>query len=100
MSEPSLRDRAIVDGLRLVTDLRSWAALGLFLLTWHLFDMIGDKPALTSNQGFMFLTQALVVTGFVGGVIAFLFVASKADVKPPAPAPTEPQNVPGLNPPA
>jgi hypothetical protein len=70
-------------------DTRGWAALGLFALTAMIFWMIDDKPTLTANQGFMFLAQAVIVSGLIGGVIAFLFSASKsaqdAAAKPPEP---------------
>jgi hypothetical protein len=78
MSQPTARERALNDVVRLLTDLRTLMAFCVFALTWHLFDMIGVRPELTSNQGFMFLAQALIVTGFVGGVLAFLFIASKS----------------------
>jgi len=99
MSDPTPRQRAQFDVVRLLADLRTWAALGLFGLTWHLFDMISGKPELTGNQGFMALAQLVIGTGFVGGVVAFLFAASKtsadanrAVLPPPAPDPGSPQD--------
>lgn len=62
---------------RLLPDLRGWAVLGFFALAWRLFEMIKENPALTENQGFMLLTQAVIVSGLIGSVAAFLFSSSK-----------------------
>jgi hypothetical protein len=59
-------------------DNRGWVALGLFALTWRIFEMVREKPQLTENQGFMFLSQAIIVSGLIGGVVAFLYTASKS----------------------
>lgn len=61
-----------------VPDIRAWVAFGLWLLTALIFVMIYFKPDLTTNQGFMFLSQAVIVSGLIGGPVAFLFIASKA----------------------
>lgn len=67
-------------------DTRGWVALGLFALTAMIFLMIRETPTLTANQGFMFLAQAVIVSGLIGGVIAFLFSATKGpDSKAAAP---------------
>jgi uncharacterized membrane-anchored protein len=64
-------------------DSRGFIIIGVFLLVGAIFAMIGINPALTSNQGFMFLSQTIVVTGFVGLVLTFYFGNIKKD--PPDP---------------
>lgn len=65
------------DWHRLLPDMRGWAVLGFFTLAWRLFEMIDANPKLTENQGFMLLTQAVIVSGLIGSVAAFLFSSSK-----------------------
>ncbi|MFI4974027.1 MAG: hypothetical protein ACHP84_05775 [Caulobacterales bacterium] len=75
-------------------DMRGWVTIGLFGLTACIFAMIYSKPDLTKDQVFVLLAQAIVITGLVGGVIGFLFGASKKEpAEPPLPpdAPGGPQ---------
>jgi hypothetical protein len=85
-------------------DTRGWVALGLFLLTGYVLHLLAKYPALASTQLFIVLATAIVVSGLIGGVVAYLFGTSKSsgdkdatiakalDAKPdptppPAPAP-------------
>ncbi len=58
-------------------DTRGWVALGLFALTTMILGMIYAQPTLTTNQGFMLLAQAIVLSGLINGAVAFLFGSSK-----------------------
>lgn len=86
-------------------DLRGWVALGLFGLTAYVLHMLAAKPQLAQSQLFAALASAIVVSGLIGGVVAYLYGSSKgSDDKtallarapaeppppPPAPAPQPP----------
>lgn len=57
-------------------DTRSWIVLGLFLLTGCILLGIYHDPGITSNQGFMVLAQAVIISGLIT-VVNFFFGASK-----------------------
>jgi hypothetical protein len=57
-------------------DTRGWIVAGLFLLTSGILGAIVLRPDLTSNQGFMVIAQAIVVSGLIT-VVNFFFGASK-----------------------
>lgn len=65
-------------------DTRGWVALAMILLAWRILEMIALKPELTQNQGFMFLAQAIIVGGLIGGVVAYLYTASQGPKAPGA----------------
>lgn len=83
MSDPTLTgapaapEKSHVRGFQ-IPDTRGWIAISLVCLTAMIFAMIYVKPELTQNQGFMFLAQSVIVSGLIGGVVAFLYSASKA----------------------
>lgn len=60
-----------------VPDLRTGVAASVIVMVFKVLGMIEKNPALTQNQGFMFLAQAIVISGFIGSILAFLFAASK-----------------------
>lgn len=62
--------------LAFMPDLRGFVATGLFALTLVILLMIREQPALTNNQGFMLLAQAIVISGVIT-VVNFLFGSSK-----------------------
>lgn len=66
------RDRRIFP-----SDFRGWLALGLFVQSCALFALMKLAPELTENQGFMTLASGVIMTGWVGGAIAFAFSAGK-----------------------
>jgi hypothetical protein len=67
-------------------DFRHWVALGLFVQSSSLFYAIARQPSLADNQGFMVLATAVVVTGWIGGVVAFAFAAGIEAVRSAATA--------------
>lgn len=80
------------------TDLRGWVALGLFGLTGYILHLLATNPKLADSQLFAALAGAIVVSGLIGGVVAYLYGSSKgsddktallarAPAQPP-PAPT------------
>lgn len=66
------RDRHVLPG-----DFRGWLGLGLFTQSTALFALMKLAPELTDNQGFMTLASAVIVTGWVGGAVAFAYSAGK-----------------------
>ncbi len=56
-------------------DFRNLIAIGLFVQSSGLFIAIMLNPPLADNQGFMVLATAVIVTGWVGGAVAFAFAA-------------------------
>lgn len=76
MKPTTLKDAAVLlitELAKLLTDLRTWGAVGAFALTWRIFGTISSAPQLTGNQGFMFLAQAIVISAFATAVIGTLF---------------------------
>lgn len=59
-------------------DQRGWMAMGLFGLTawvlWLARPLNGAEP----SEFFKILAQAVVITGFINGVLGFLYTSSKA----------------------
>lgn len=62
-------------------DFRGLIAIALFLQSTMLFVAIMCNPKLADNQGFMVLATAVIVTGWVGGAIAFAFASGMDAVK-------------------
>lgn len=83
MSEAPAETREREPGPFWWPDLRGVVAAGFLALTVLIFCMIYVNPELTANQGFMFLAQAVIVSGLIGAVGAFLFTTTKssADVR-------------------
>lgn len=63
----------------LPTDFRGWLAAALFAQTTALFAVIAFVPDVRGDQGFMTLASAVIVTGWIGGVVAFAYSAGKKD---------------------
>jgi hypothetical protein len=61
----------------LPSDFRGWLAFGLFIQSSSLFGLMWYSRDLTQSQGFMTLASAVIVTGWVGGVVAFAYSAGK-----------------------
>lgn len=59
------------------SDFRGWLAFGLFLQTVGLFVLMATEHALLESQGFMTLASAIIVTGWIGGAVAFAYAAGK-----------------------
>ena len=59
-------------------DLRAWVATGLFGLTAYVLHLMSSNPALANSQLFTALATAIVVSGLIGGVVAFLYGSSKS----------------------
>lgn len=59
----------------MMKDFRLLIGLALFLQSTGLFVLIAINPKLADNQGFMVLATAVIVTGWVGGAIAFAFTS-------------------------
>lgn len=79
-------------------DLRGWVALGLFLLTAYVITLMAANPKLAESQLFATVATAIVTSGLIGGVVAWLYGSSKgsddktellarAPAQPTAPAP-------------
>lgn len=43
--------------------------IAVFVLTLIILNMIGGTPALTDNEGFMYLATGIIITGLVNGII-------------------------------
>lgn len=43
--------------------------IAVFILTITILRMIRDSPALTENEGFMYLATGIIITGLVNGII-------------------------------
>lgn len=43
--------------------------IAVFILTLIILNMIGGTPALTDNEGFMYLATGIIITGLVNGII-------------------------------
>jgi hypothetical protein len=59
------------------SDFRGWLALGLFVQSSSLFALMWLGRDLLQSQGFMTLASAVIVTGWVGGAVAFAYSAGK-----------------------
>lgn len=59
-------------------DNRGWMAIGLFGLTawilWLSKPVAGHEP----SEFFKIIAQAVVITGFINGVLSFLYTSSKS----------------------
>lgn len=58
-------------------DLRAWVALGLWALTVYVLTLLAFNPKLAESQLFATLAAAIVVSGLIGGVVAWLYGSSK-----------------------
>lgn len=58
-------------------DLRGMVAFGLFFETTLVLGMMGFNPKLAESQLFTALATAIVVSGLIGGVVAWLYGSSK-----------------------
>jgi hypothetical protein len=77
--QPPLPARAAAPAwLSLVPDTRAWLAIGFFALTGYILHLIATQPSLGENKLFFALAEGVVITGLIGGVVAFYFAASKA----------------------
>jgi hypothetical protein len=66
--------------LALIPDTRGWLAIGFFGLTAHILDLLAQTPNLGESKLFFALAEGVVITGLIGGVVAFYYAASqKAD---------------------
>lgn len=54
---------------------RGLIAVSLFVQSTLLFVALIFKPSLADNQGFMVLATAVIVTGWVGGAIAYAYAS-------------------------
>jgi hypothetical protein len=57
-------------------DTRGWIVLGLFTLSGGILTGIYVRPEIASNQPFMLLAQAVIISGLIT-VVNFFFGASK-----------------------
>jgi hypothetical protein len=64
--------------LAALPDLRGWVVIGLFALTGYVFYLLATNTHLAESQLFDTLSSAIVVSGLIGGVVAFLFGSSKS----------------------
>ena len=64
--------------LNRLPDIRAWVAIGLFGLTGYVLHLMATQPHLADSQLFTALATAIVVSGLIGGVVAFLFGSSKS----------------------
>lgn len=63
----------------LPTEFSGWLACGLFFQSNALFLLMWHSRELIDNQGFMTLASAVIVTGWIGGAVAFAYSAGKRD---------------------
>lgn len=63
----------------LPADFRGWLALGLFVQSNFLFVLMWAARDLLNSQGFMTLASAVIVTGWIGGAVAFAYSAGKRE---------------------
>jgi hypothetical protein len=63
--------------LALIPDTRGWLAIGFFGLTAHILDLLAQTPNLGDNKLFFALAEGVVITGLIGGVVAFYYAASQ-----------------------
>ncbi len=59
----------------MITDFRPLIGIALFIQSSGLFAAIMVNPKLADNQGFMVLATAVIVTGWVGGAVAYAFTS-------------------------
>jgi len=64
--------------LALLPDTRAFLALGFFALTGYVLHLLATQPNLGDNKLFFALAEGVVITGLIGGVVAFYFAASKS----------------------
>lgn len=67
--------KSMVEVMVVFKDFRSVTGLALFVQSSGLFLAIVVNPGLADNQGFMVLATAVIVTGWVGGAVAYAFAA-------------------------
>jgi len=67
------------EGRIIPNDFRGWLAFGLFIQSSGLFGMMCLFPKMMESQGFMTLASAIIVTGWVGGAVAFAYSAGKRE---------------------
>jgi hypothetical protein len=59
------------------TDARGWIGLGCFVLVLVVLGMIAVQPELLSNDAFLILATAIVITGWVNGPVGWAYQATK-----------------------
>lgn len=66
----------------LLPEPRYWIALGYFILSWRLLEMVDGNPRLLENAAFMTIAALIVGSGGLGVVASFYFGGTKtgADV--------------------
>lgn len=62
-------------------DFRGWVAIGLFALSFFVIALLAIKPELAKIELFALLAQAIIVSGLIGGVVAFLYGSSKSSAE-------------------
>ncbi len=83
--------RAPVEAIILKIDSRGWLAIACWLLVVVVLLLVASNADLRKDDLFKMLAQGLVLTAFVGLVLAFYFSASKGDAtNPPAQLPPAP----------
>lgn len=82
MTDPSSGDAPAAPSKRgwlaQLPDTRAFLALGFFGLTAYVLHLLATQPGLGENKLFFALAEGVVVTGLIGGVVAFYFAASKS----------------------
>lgn len=58
-------------------DARGWIGVGVFLLTIMVLWMIAKIPELRHDEFFKVLATAIVLTGFIQGVVGWAYTATK-----------------------
>lgn len=56
-------------------------AAGLFAMTWWIMGILAPEKGKDPSQLFNMLAQAIVLTAFIGGVVATVFTASRDSQK-------------------
>lgn len=59
-------------------DSRGWVAIALFALSTYVLTLLAFFPALAQITLFSVLAQAIIVSGLIGGVVAFFYASSKS----------------------
>lgn len=59
-------------------DSRGWVAVALFALSVYVLTLLAFNPSLAQITLFSVLAQAIIVSGLIGGVVAFFYTSSKS----------------------
>lgn len=59
-------------------DSRGWMAVGMYLMSGWVLWLAKPAPGVEPSEFFKTLASAIVVTGFLNGVLGFLYTSSKA----------------------